>query len=151
MKAINPSEAARAISRARVMDRRATEGDYRQLFVYGTLQRGLANHAWLAGCPFLGEDTLPGAWLHDLGPFPMAVADPADDPRALVHGERFAICGATLEQLDRLEGTPRLYQRHWLPLLSGVRAWVYLGQDRQVRHSPRLLEGRWRGPRRQAR
>lgn len=147
MKAINPSEAARAISRARVMEERATEGDYRRVFVYGTLQRGLVNHSWLAGCPFLGNDSLQGAWLHDLGPFPMAVPDPAGDPRAVVHGELYGITEVTLAQLDRLEGAPRLYQRHWLPLVSGASAWVYLGRAPQVRHSPRLLDGRWRGHR----
>ncbi|QNI70243.1 hypothetical protein CyaNS01_01104 [Cyanobium sp. NS01] len=148
MKAINPSEAARAISRARVMEQHATEGNYRRVFVYGTLQRGLVNHGWLAKSPFLGNDSLPGAWLHDLGPFPMAVPDPSGDAGALVHGELFAITEVTLVQLDRLEGAPRLYQRHWLPLLSGASAWVYLGRAPQVRHSPRLLDGRWRGRRR---
>ncbi len=122
------------------------------VFVYGTLQRGHSNHHWLAGAGFVGERQLGGARLFDLGPFPMAVAADADDlaaaadsPIAPIHGELYRVSAGGLAQLDRLEGCPRLYGRHWLQLLDGSHAWVYLGRPRQVRHARLLADGRWRG------
>jgi gamma-glutamylcyclotransferase (GGCT)/AIG2-like uncharacterized protein YtfP len=108
------------------------------LFVYGTLKRGQANHGRLQGARWLGEAWLEGACLHDLGPFPMAI--PA---QGRVAGELYAVALAVLPALDAFEGCPRLYQRHWLSLADGRSAWVYLGQGRQVRHSPRLEAGEW--------
>lgn len=114
-----------------------------QVFVYGTLKRGLANHHWLAGAVYGGERLLSGARLYDLGPFPMAVASEAGQ----IHGELYAISWLGLAALDRLEGVPRLFQRQLLPLSDGDLAWVYLGQRRQVRFSALIASGRWSGPR----
>jgi gamma-glutamylcyclotransferase (GGCT)/AIG2-like uncharacterized protein YtfP len=108
------------------------------LFVYGTLKRGQANHGHLQGARCLGPAVLEGASLHDLGPFPMAIA-----AQGRVIGELYAVDAAALPGLDAFEGCPRLYQRHWLTLADGRQAWVYLGQPRQVRHSPRLRDGEW--------
>lgn len=128
------------------------------LFVYGTLMRGHGNHHWLAGARFGGERRLLGARLYNLGPFPMAVtvdggeADPRDKGELGdgvwgdgVWGELWWIDAACLERLDRLEGHPRLYERRFLALADGQEAWVYLGRPRQVRSSPALSSGRWRG------
>lgn len=112
------------------------------LFVYGTLRRGEPNHHWLEGCPWLGEAELPGAVLHDLGPFPMAVPG-----EGRVRGEVYGLIAGALARLDGLEGYPRLYDRQRLPLSDGRLAWVYLGRPRQVRHAPRLPDGVWRGRR----
>jgi gamma-glutamylcyclotransferase (GGCT)/AIG2-like uncharacterized protein YtfP len=113
------------------------------VFVYGTLKRGMANHGWLQEERYLSDTALPGACLYDLGPFPMAVLAPHPAEHSLVHGELFAVRPATLDALDQLEGAPRLFQRHWLPLRCGHSAWVYLGRPHQVRHSPRMSSGRW--------
>ena len=112
------------------------------VFVYGTLRRGQANHHLLHGARWGGEQRLPGARLHDLGPFPMAIAT-ADTAADAVHGELWWVDAATLERLDHLEGHPRLYERRRLPLDSGEQAWVYRGRPKQVRHSPVLAQGRW--------
>jgi len=112
------------------------------VFVYGTLKRGQVNHHCLAAARWLGEAELPGLVLHDLGPFPMAV--PGD---GCIQGELYAVDPAALERLDHLEGCPRLYRRQRLPLGDGRQAWVYLGRPRQVRHSPVLADGVWRGRR----
>jgi|688.fasta_scaffold04815_23 gamma-glutamylcyclotransferase (GGCT)/AIG2-like uncharacterized protein YtfP len=112
------------------------------LFVYGTLMRGQANHHFLAGSRFGGAWRMPGLMLHDLGPFPMAVAT-TDTAADSVQGELWWIDAACLARVDRLEGHPRLYERRQLPLEGGQRAWVYLGRPRQVRHSPLLPDGRW--------
>lgn len=110
------------------------------MFVYGSLKRGEGNHHWLVGAVGLGEASLEGVALHDLGPFPMAVAG-----EGVCHGEVYAVSQATLTRLDALEGHPRLYLRQWRQLVDGRWVWVYLGRARQVRHSPRLAEGRWQG------
>lgn len=110
------------------------------LFVYGTLKRGLANHQQLSAARYAGEAAMPGVDLHDLGPFPMAVSG-----RGTVLGELYGVDAATLARLDRFEGVPRLYRRERLPLGDGRTAWIYLGQPRQVRHSPRLDGGCWPG------
>jgi gamma-glutamylcyclotransferase (GGCT)/AIG2-like uncharacterized protein YtfP len=110
------------------------------VFVYGTLKRGHPNHHWLAGAAFLGEARLPGAVLHDLGPFPMAIRG-----QGCVWGEVFGVDAARLARLDGLEGAPRLYERHVMGLADGRRAWVYLGRPRQVRFVRRIEDGVWRG------
>ncbi len=108
------------------------------LFVYGTLKRGLTNHHQLGGAPFLGEAELAGVRLHDLGPFPMAIA--AD---GLARGELYRVDEVTLARLDRFEGVPRLYRRECRSLADGRQVWIYLGTPRQVRHSPLLPAGLW--------
>jgi len=111
------------------------------LFVYGSLKRGQRAHHLLERLDWLGEAWLPGACLHDLGPFPMAVPG-----EGRIQGEVYAVGEADLEALDRYEGAPRLFERHWLNLEDGRRAWVYLGRPHQVRHSAPLGSGCWLGP-----
>jgi gamma-glutamylcyclotransferase (GGCT)/AIG2-like uncharacterized protein YtfP len=151
MKTINPSEPARAINRAIVMAAALGSDDSdlqpaELVFVYGTLKRGQNNHHHLAGSPCCGEARLVGLALHDLGPFPMAIT--SLDPTAVVCGELYGVPAERLEQLDRFEGVPRLYQRQRWPLADGRQAWVYLGRSHQVRHAPRLADGSWCGARR---
>jgi gamma-glutamylcyclotransferase (GGCT)/AIG2-like uncharacterized protein YtfP len=111
------------------------------LFVYGSLKRGQRAHHLLQGLPWLGQAWLPGACLHDLGPFPMAVLGEGS-----IQGELYGVSEADLAALDRFEGAPRLYQRHWLSLADGRSAWVYLGRPHQVRHVAPLASGCWLGP-----
>ncbi len=123
-----------------------------EVFVYGTLKRGEANHHWLRGARFLGRRRLVGARLHDLGPYPMAIpvdaaeAGPQDqgtpaDP--LVHGELYGVGRADLAWLDGLEDVPREYRRLRRRLSDGQRAWVYLGRPEQVRGHPLVPFADW--------
>lgn len=150
MKAINPSEPARATNRAIVMAAANGSGDsdlrQRQLvFVYGSLKRGQPNHHELAGSPFCGDAQLSGLALYDLGPFPMAIA--CGEPSACLHGELYAVTVEQLAALDCFEGAPRLYERQRHVLSDGRPVWVYVGRARQVRHSPAMPDGRWSGGR----
>jgi gamma-glutamylcyclotransferase (GGCT)/AIG2-like uncharacterized protein YtfP len=120
------------------------------VFVYGSLKRDQPNHHWLAGATGLGEGQLEGVQLFDLGPFPMAVlhAGGGSSPGSkALQGELYRVDAPTLERLDRLEGHPRLFERHWLRLGDGRCAWVYLGRPAQVRHAPLIAHGQWCGPR----
>jgi len=110
------------------------------LVVYGTLKRGHPNHHWLREAPCHGFVRLEGIALYDLGPFPMAIHGSGE-----VVGELYRVGAGTLAALDRFEGVPRLYQRWRCRPINGPWAWVYLGSSRQVRHSPKLLTGVWRG------
>ena len=83
---------------------------------------------------------LSGAVLHDLGPFPMAIAG-----SGRIHGELYGVDITGLARLDVLEGYPRLYDRQQLLLDGGARAWVYLGRPNQVRHVAAIPSGRWHG------
>lgn len=112
------------------------------LFVYGTLKRGQSNHGQLRGARWLGQASLRGFCLYDLGPFPMAIAG-----EGTIKGEIVALPWEALEDLDVFEGCPRLYQRSQFPLLDGRLVWVYVGHPRQVRHVPRLPGGEWPAPR----
>ena len=114
------------------------------LFVYGSLKRGMANHQELQGATRLGDARLHGLALYDLGPFPMAIA--CREPGSTIEGELYRVSAALLEQLDRFEGAPRLYQRELHHLRSGEAIWVYVGRARQVRHVQRLSSGCWQGP-----
>lgn len=126
-----------------------TELQRSRVFVYGSLKRGQPNHHWLAGAIWLGEASLDGVQLFDLGPFPMAVgrAPSQWDGIHPLRGELYRVDGAILQRLDRLEGAPRLFERHWLPASDGANAWVYLGRAAQVRHAPQIPSGHWEGPR----
>ena len=124
-----------------------------QVFVYGSLKRGEPNHPWLDGSRFLGRRRLVGARLHDLGPYPMAVAAAAaepepDEPRAppepaLIHGELYALEASGLSRLDQLEDVPREYRRQRWRLSDGSRAWLYLGRHEQVIGLPLVPYGDW--------
>jgi gamma-glutamylcyclotransferase (GGCT)/AIG2-like uncharacterized protein YtfP len=120
-----------------------SQGDESQplLFVYGSLKRGQRSHHLLQGLPWLGKTWLAGACLHDLGPVPMAVLG-----EGRIQGELYGVGRTDLAALDRYEGAPRLYQRHWLSLEDGRSAWVYLGRPHQVRHVAPLASGCWLGP-----
>jgi|1048.fasta_scaffold06383_4 gamma-glutamylcyclotransferase (GGCT)/AIG2-like uncharacterized protein YtfP len=149
MKAIRPSEPARAINRAIVMAaaESSTDSDPQGLelvLVYGTLKRGQANHHRLEGCRWLGPARLPGLALHDLGPFPMAV--PCPEPDAVLQGELVAVGVERLAALDRFEGAPRLYERQRHRLHDGRPVWVYVGRPHQVRYVRRIPSGQWPQP-----
>lgn len=123
-----------------------TNTPWEWLFVYGTLKRGQRNHRLLLGAPFGGEARIDGVRLYDLGPFPMAIAEAGFH----IEGELFGVDARLLAELDRFEGSPRLYERILWPVTPlqaanpanasaqtakpPERAWLYLGRAHQVRH-----------------
>jgi len=102
---------------------------------------GMSHHDQLRGAVWLGEVLMTGLALYDLGPFPMAVDDSSANSR--IQGELYMVSTLILEQLDRFEGVPRLYQRHRRGLNDGRSAWVYLGCTQQVRHAAIIVSGCW--------
>ncbi len=88
------------------------------LFVYGTLKRGGANHAHLAGQKFLGQArTVAGYTLVSLGDYPGLVRSP--DDREGVTGELWSVDDTCLAHLDEFEGVDEsLYRRSSILLAS---------------------------------
>jgi len=114
------------------------------VFVYGSLKRGMNHHEQIRKAVWIGEASITALALYDLGPFPMAV----DDISAIspLQGELYWVNAVILQQLDRFEGVPRLYERHRRILSDGRSAWVYLGRTQQVRHADVIVSGCWQGP-----
>jgi gamma-glutamylcyclotransferase (GGCT)/AIG2-like uncharacterized protein YtfP len=94
------------------------------LFVYGTLLRGQANHHYLGDAVFLGEDAISNACLVDLGEYPMLL--PGTEQ---IEGEVYRISAAILADLDELEEHPIVYYRELVTLLSQRQALVYWGRS----------------------
>ncbi len=114
------------------------------VFVYGSLKRGFWNHRLLLGAVFEGADCITGA-LHDLGAVPAVALD--DVRPTTVRGEVYTVDATTLERLDRLEGTPRLYQRTRVRMSTGREAWVYVMGAERLKCRPRIESGTWKGDR----
>lgn len=81
-------------------------GKTKELFVYGTLMRGRANHSCMVDADFSTEGLLTDFAMYDLGAFPGIQPSKGD----FVKGEFYFVNGATLEALNRLEGEGTLYR-----------------------------------------
>lgn len=111
--------------------------------VYGTLKRGHNNSHLLKGARFIGEDSLSGLTLFNLGPYPGALAKPSEG----VLVEVYDVNDQILTELDILEdyfpAAPgdSLYLRKRMATKHGP-AWVYI-YNRPVQHQQRISSGTW--------
>jgi gamma-glutamylcyclotransferase (GGCT)/AIG2-like uncharacterized protein YtfP len=116
------------------------------IFVYGTLLSGEPNHRVLRGADRLRDArTAPQYSLHDLGAFPGLVCGGV----TTVVGELYSVDATTLAELDRFEGTPRLYRRVAVQIADGATAHAYVMRAEQVASRPRIASGDWRAFRRE--
>ena len=104
-----------------------------QVFVYGTLRRGCANHRFLAGARFIGRGrTADAHGLYLEAGIPYLAAGEGRYP---VVGEVYAVDAAILAGLDELEEHPRVYTRRPAPIVLGdgrrLIAWVYFANEPQ--------------------
>lgn len=89
----------------------------RLLFVYGTLKRGFCNNDKLGvpGNTFLGECTVNCAELIDLHGAPglhiFSLPLGNKERASKASGELWEVGNSTIEDLDKLEGHPRFYER----------------------------------------
>lgn len=116
------------------------------LFVYGTLMRGEANHGVLervlkrGEAQFLGEARVEGFELYDLGSFPVAVPGPGQ-----VEGERYRIPRSLLiGELDRREGFPHSFDRKKVTI-EGDPHWMYFRNSPPTGATKRS-SGSWKTP-----
>ena len=117
------------------------------LFVYGTLQRDCPANILmrLRQAEFLGEVTLDGYALYDLGHYPGIVTDEKES----VLGEAFRVDDAALTTLDRYENEGSLFSRRVAEIAmqdgSKAEAYIYV-YNGSVKTEDRIPLGRqpWR-------
>ena len=118
-----------------------------QVFVYGSLMRGLKYSRLMHDATFQGMASTEEPYaLYDLGPYP--AASPGGD--CPLHGELYEIDVTTLARLDQLEGHPELYRRSVRSLSDGSSAWLYeivlnTETQQQLTRAPQVAGGDWRG------
>lgn len=104
------------------------------VFVYGTLKRGFANHAVLAGFKFLGTAWTKRRHALYVARLPHLVRD---EPVSQVIGELYETDRAGVERLDAFEGHPGWYRRERTTVVldggSTAVAWVYFARRRNGR------------------
>ena len=105
-----------------------------RVFVYGTLRRGLSNHALLEASRFAGEAaTLTPYWMITTGRFPVLLDQVPGDfgvPALAVAGEIYHVDDACLAELDRLERAGSAYDRKVTGVFEAghkVAAYIYVG------------------------
>jgi gamma-glutamylaminecyclotransferase len=120
----------------------------RNVFVYGSLKRGFANHRFVARSKFLGPGVTPPRFaMLDLGAYPGVIRG-----ATAVAGEVWAVSPAVLARLDQLEDNGRIYSRELVPIAlpsGSVDAWLYVFLlDRRHRKgvTPRRGVVTWREP-----
>jgi gamma-glutamylaminecyclotransferase len=110
------------------------------LFIYGTLRRGEANHAHLAGARFAGAARTAARFtLVDLGEFPALVTGGAD----AVAGELWEVDADHLVRLDEFEEHPDVYRRETIALDDGREVFAYLLPDGREQGT-RIPSGDWK-------
>jgi gamma-glutamylaminecyclotransferase len=96
------------------------------VFVYGTLLRGLSNHALLAEARFLGAAKTKELYALYVDYFPKVVRE---EPVSPIAGELYLVDGPTLARLDDLEDHPFEYRREQVPVMmddgAETPAWIY--------------------------
>ena len=116
------------------------------VFVYGTLMEGASRAGALEGCAHLGSARLDGHALYDLGEFPGI--RPSDDGGCVL-GELRMVDARHLEELDRIEGAGRLFDRAPVDVVvAGATrtftrrafAYVYRGEVAPWRRVPEALQ-----------
>ena len=112
--------------------------DFTNVFVYGSLMKGLSNHRTLEGSVFVGEARIRGFRMVSLGAFPGLVCGNSE-----IHGEQYYVDPVTLDRLDNLEGNGRFYTRERVDTSFG-RAWVYVLPTETYGRHREVPDGDWR-------
>lgn len=119
--------------------------------VYGSLKEGFYNHRLLRGQRLVGKGHVTGFEMFSMGSFPMII-----EGKGNVAVEVYEVDSATMDNLDRLEGFPRFYDRQRVsavvqsneprPWTRAVACWIYYGQPYQVEGCNRVTGGVWKQP-----
>ncbi|WP_298523165.1 gamma-glutamylcyclotransferase [uncultured Methanobrevibacter sp.] len=109
---------------------------HRNVFVYGTLLKGEANHSYLENSTLLGTAFIEGYDLYDVGWYPAIV--PGD---GLIIGELYNVPESDIPAIDRLEGEGSLYRKQCERVILNGKTifafiYVYLGDVSSLRRIP---------------
>ncbi|WP_075182729.1 gamma-glutamylcyclotransferase [Pantoea sp. 1.19] len=107
-----------------------------RIIVYGSLRRKQGNSHWMTNAQWLGDHTINGYELYDLGLYPGVIVGEGQ-----VQCEVYRIDAGTLGELDALRTKGGEYKRHLVHTPYGS-AWLYLYQ-RSVTGKPRIDSGDW--------
>lgn len=107
-----------------------------RIIVYGSLRRKQGNSHWMTNAQWLGDYTIPGYALYDLGHYPAVLSGDG-----AVYGEVYRIDSTILAELDVLRTKSGEYKRILIGTPYGS-AWMYLYQ-RPVTGLTLLPGGDW--------
>ncbi|HDU8546524.1 TPA: gamma-glutamylcyclotransferase [Morganella morganii] len=93
-----------------------------RVIVYGSLRQKQGNHHWMTYAALLGEYTLEGYDLYDLGHYPAVVPGTGS-----IECEVYRISSSILTELDELKKDGQDYRRELVSTPYGS-AWIYLYQ-----------------------
>ena len=93
------------------------------IFVYGSLRKGMTQHAKLSDAPFLGHAvTHPEFTLFDSGAWPAAVRGGA----TAIVGELYQVTNEKISEIDHYERHPDFFSRQKIVLASQLEAWMWI-------------------------
>jgi gamma-glutamylcyclotransferase (GGCT)/AIG2-like uncharacterized protein YtfP len=116
-------------------------GDAVDVFVYGSLLSGEANHGLLREATFAGPARTPPAYrLVDLGPYPGMLAN----GKTAILGEVYRAPQRLMPALDQLEEHPDVYVRTEIRLEDGRAVVTYLLHEHLAAGKPEVPLGDWR-------
>lgn len=99
------------------------------VFVYGTLKQGEANHGVMTSADgeFLTTAKLPGYYMVNTPWYPFAAKSDNDDD--YIEGELYKVPMEKLHILDTLEGYPQLYDRDVVNI-KDLDAFIYVNRNK---------------------
>lgn len=99
------------------------------VFVYGTLKQGEANHGVMTSADgeFITTAKLPGYYMVNTPWYPFAAKSDSDDD--YIEGELYKVPAEKLHILDTLEGYPQLYDRDTVSI-EDLEAVIYVNRNK---------------------
>lgn len=99
------------------------------VFVYGTLKAGEANHRVMTSADgeFITTAKLPGYYMVNTPWYPFAAKSDNDDD--YIEGELYKVPADKLHILDTLEGYPQLYDRDVVSI-KDLEAFIYVNRNK---------------------
>ncbi|MFC1745111.1 gamma-glutamylcyclotransferase family protein [Candidatus Riflebacteria bacterium] len=103
------------------------------IFVYGTLRRGLSNHAqFLSDSEYIGTAKTVEKYAMYADGIPYVVTA---EPHSIITGEVYRVNEQTLAEIDRLEGHPDYYFRVKVEIIlmnrERIMAWLYFCREKR--------------------
>jgi gamma-glutamylcyclotransferase (GGCT)/AIG2-like uncharacterized protein YtfP len=121
------------------------KGNYTNIFVYGSLRKGMGLNPVLSTSKLLGTvKTLPKYTMYDLGAFP-CITKNGDSS---IVGDIYEVDLDTLSQLDMIEGVPNLYYRDEIeisasPVTDNPNAYFWASDDIVLDEDYIVKNGNW--------
>lgn len=123
------------------------KGNYTNIFVYGSLRKGMGLNPVLSSSVLLGTvQTLPKYTMYDLGAFPCITKDGDSS----ITGDVYRVDGGVLSQLDVIEGVPNLYVRDeietediYIDNVGKLYAYYWASEEVQMIDEYKIHSGDW--------